>query len=60
MDINASNSSLKPSFHPKQLGSSRQTRKTFVNGVLVMDEGEIIEKPAAGRVIRGGNLEVFS
>ncbi len=34
--------------------------KTFVNGVLVMDEGEIIEKPGSGRVIRGGNLEVFS
>ncbi len=32
--------------------------KTFVNGVLVMDEGEIIEKPGNGKIIRGGNLEV--
>ncbi len=34
--------------------------KTFVNGVLVMDEGEIVDKPGSGRVIRGGTLEVSS
>jgi dihydroorotase-like cyclic amidohydrolase len=28
--------------------------KTFVNGLLVMDEGEIIAKPGVGKVIRKG------
>ena len=28
--------------------------KTFVNGGLVMDEGEIVAKPGCGRVLRGG------
>jgi dihydroorotase-like cyclic amidohydrolase len=27
--------------------------KTFVNGQLVMDEGEIVAKPGTGRIIRG-------
>ena len=26
--------------------------KTFVNGRLVMDEGEIVEKPGMGKIIR--------
>lgn len=28
--------------------------KTFVNGQLVMDEGEVVAKPGAGRIIRSG------
>lgn len=28
--------------------------KTFVNGGLVMDEGEIVAKPGSGRILRGG------
>jgi dihydroorotase (multifunctional complex type) len=31
--------------------------KTFVNGVLIMDEGEIIAKPGSGRVIQNSNCE---
>jgi hypothetical protein len=27
--------------------------RTFVNGQLVMDEGEIVAKPGTGRIIRG-------
>lgn len=34
--------------------------KTFVNGVLVMDEGDIVVKPGTGKVVRGGKREVFS
>ena len=29
--------------------------KTFVNGQLVMDDGEIVAKPGTGRIIRTGN-----
>ena len=29
--------------------------KTFVNGVLVMDEGEVVAKPGVGRIIRRRN-----
>ncbi len=32
--------------------------KNFVNGVLVMDEGDIVAKAGSGRVIRGGKREV--
>ena len=34
--------------------------KTFVNGVLVMDEGDIVAKAGSGTVIRGGKREVSS
>ncbi len=34
--------------------------KTFVNGILVMDEGDIVAKAGSGRVIRGGKREVPS
>jgi dihydroorotase len=34
--------------------------KTFVNGVLVMDEGDIIAKAGSGTVIQGGKREVSS
>jgi dihydroorotase (multifunctional complex type) len=32
--------------------------KTFVNGVLVMDEGDIITKAGSGSLVRGGKREV--
>jgi len=31
---------------------SKAVIKTFVNGRLVMDEGEIVEKPGMGKIIR--------
>jgi dihydroorotase (multifunctional complex type) len=34
--------------------------KTIVNGVLVMDEGEIVAKSGSGKLIRGGKREVPS
>jgi dihydroorotase (multifunctional complex type) len=34
--------------------------KTFVNGVMAMDEGDIVIKPGTGKVIRGGHCEVSS
>jgi dihydroorotase (multifunctional complex type) len=34
--------------------------KTFVNGVLVMDENDIVAKAGSGTVIRGGKREVSS
>jgi len=30
--------------------------KTFVNGRLVMDDGEIVAKPGTGQIIRGGGI----
>jgi dihydroorotase (multifunctional complex type) len=32
--------------------------KTFVNGILIMDEGEIIANPGSGRVIQNNNREI--
>jgi dihydroorotase (multifunctional complex type) len=59
--INASKFKSKAKFSPYNSWEAvGKPVKTFVNGVLVMDEGEIVEKPGCGRVIRGGNLEVSS
>jgi dihydroorotase (multifunctional complex type) len=33
--------------------------KTFVNGVLIMDEGEIIARPGSGRVIQNSKREIY-
>ncbi|XHH08270.1 MAG: dihydroorotase family protein [Candidatus Bathyarchaeia archaeon] len=59
--IDASKFKSKAKFSPYNLWEVvGKPVKTFVNGVLVMDEGEIVEKPGSGRVIRGGNREVSS
>jgi dihydroorotase len=59
--INASKFKSKAKFSPYNGWEAvGKPVKTFVNGVLVMDEGEIVEKPGCGRVIRKGKLEVSS